>query len=83
MYSIEYEKPAIQALERIDHKQRTRIMKAIERLALNPLSASNVKHMSDDLYRLRIGDYRAIYKIYENQILIVVLTVGHRKDIYR
>jgi mRNA interferase RelE/StbE len=37
----------------------------------------------DDLYRIRVGDYRIIYRIQDNQLLILVLKIGHRRDVYQ
>jgi len=61
-----------------------RIGMAIDRLASNPRESDTRKiSNSDILYRLRVGDYRVVYEIHDKRVLIYVVKVGHRRNIYR
>ena len=57
---------------------------AITGLAQNPRPPGSLKmHGGDDLYRIRVGDYRIIYEIRDAILLVVVVKIGDRRDIYR
>lgn len=80
-YKIVYEKPAVKFLRKQPPEQQRRIIAAIHKLPdegdIKPLTG----HMG--VYRLRVGAYRVIYSI-ENDVLIVrVLTIGNRGDVYK
>ncbi len=53
-------------------------------LAVNP-RPKGVKKLSglDDLYRIRVGDYRIVYQIHDDRLIVLVVRIGHRKDVYR
>jgi mRNA interferase RelE/StbE len=63
---------------------RTRIVSAIQSLADEP-RPQGVEKLSgaDALYRVRVGDYRIIYEIRDDQLVVTVIKVGHRRDVYR
>ena len=80
-YRIVIERPAMKFLMKQPQEQRERILKAIQALP----DVGDIKPMSGyrGLYRLRVGSYRVIYSV-ENDLLIVrVLTVGNRGDVYK
>ena len=80
-YRIVIERPAMKFLMKQPQEQRERILKAIQGLP----NVGDIKPMAGhkDLYRLRVGSYRVIYSV-ENDLLIVrVLTVGNRGDVYK
>ena len=57
---------------------------AIHKLFLNPNPAGCVKLVGYDIeYRIRVGNYRVIYQIHNSVLIILVIEIGHRKDIYR
>jgi mRNA interferase RelE/StbE len=61
-----------------------RIDAAIIALARNPRPPGAKKlRAQDDRYRIRVGDYRVIYEVDDAQLLILIVDVGHRKDVYR
>ena len=72
---------AAKALEKIDAANRARIKTALKELAGSPEKAGKQLKLSD-FYSLRIGDYRAIYEINNNQNHVIVLFVGHRRNVY-
>ena len=61
-----------------------RIMKQIERLANEPLPRQSVKLEGlDDFYRIRVGDYRVVYKVDRSAKSVIINYVRHRRDVYR
>jgi mRNA interferase RelE/StbE len=62
---------------------RTRILKRIESLAENPRPFGYLKLTEQNRYRIRQGDYRIIYEIFDDKLIVWVVKVVHRKDIYR
>jgi mRNA interferase RelE/StbE len=75
---------AVKALKWIPEPDRSRIVKRIEGLAVDPIPTGAVKLRAElDLHRVRSGDYRIIYRIENDNLLILVVRIGHRKDIYR
>ncbi len=84
MYKIVYTKEAVAAIKKLSQKKKRQIKDAIERIGENPHQIG--KHLTHELKGLlsyRSGDYRIIYRIYRKEILVIILTVGHRKDIYK
>ena len=59
------------------------ILNAISELENNPRPQGFKKLKGRDGYRIRIGNYRIIYKIFEKELVIDVITLGHRKDVYK
>jgi mRNA interferase RelE/StbE len=84
-YRVELEKPAQKAMARLPADLRWRLTKAFERLAENPRPQGYIqlKGQEDNYFRIRIGDWRIIYTIYDDKLLIIVVDVGPRADIYR
>ena len=82
-YSIKYTKEAKKKIEKLDKSIRLVIKKAIESLSSNPYKGKPLSHELAGLYSLRTSDYRIIYRIKEKQLIIIVVTVGHRREIYK
>jgi mRNA interferase RelE/StbE len=82
-YEVEFRPSARKALEKIPKKDRLRIEGAIELLQSNPYPPSSIKLAERTEYRVRVGNYRVIYDIVKGRLVILVLTIGHRKDVYR
>ena len=82
-YSIFFKPSAQKALAKIPQPDRRRIAKRIDRLADEP-RPRDAKKLSTDtaLYRIRVGDYRVIYTVQDDVLLVVVVAVGHRRDVY-
>jgi mRNA interferase RelE/StbE len=81
-YRLVYTNRASKDILRLDQKAKQRIGKALKKYGEEPLKhASKLTDPALGTYRFRIGDYRVIFDIEEKEI--VVLRVGHRKDIYR
>ncbi|HIH96369.1 MAG TPA: type II toxin-antitoxin system RelE/ParE family toxin [Thermoplasmata archaeon] len=82
-YSIKHTKEAKKKIEKLDKSIRLVIKKAIESLSSNPYKGKPLSHELAGLYSLRTSDYRIIYRIKEKQLIIIVVTVGHRREIYK
>ncbi len=73
----------MKSLERIDSVPRSRIVEAIRSLADEPRPAGCKKLSGREGWRIRVGDYRVLYDIRDEVLLIVVVEIGHRREIYR
>lgn len=82
LYSVVFSRQAIKALENINKPFYSNIKQAIIDLAKNPRPVGYKKLKGRDSYRIRIGNYRVIYDIFDRELLIDIVTLGHRKDIY-
>ena len=82
-YTVYIERYAQKQILKLDRKVIPIIKSAIEGLADNPRPVGYKKLKGEDAYRIRVGDYRVIYEIDDDRIIVVVVSVGHRKDIYK
>ena len=82
-YSIELVRSIRKDLRRIARKEVPKILKAIQSLADNPRPASSKKLTNEELYRIRIGNYRLLYEINDERLIVLVVKVGHRRDVYK
>jgi len=83
-YSVELTRTAEKQLRRLAKRDRIRVVEAIEELATKarPRAARKLQGY-DDVYRIRVGQYRVVYEVYDDRVVVIVLKIGHRKDIYR
>jgi mRNA interferase RelE/StbE len=83
-YRIEVKRSAAKAIKKIQKPDRRRISEKIDSLA-DELPSPEVTKMKGDnpFHRIRVGDYRIIYEIQDEVLVILIVKVGHRKDIYR
>jgi mRNA interferase RelE/StbE len=81
-YRIELRPAAVKALRRIDPQDRGRVHGAIALLGEDPRPPGARALQGRDGYRVRVGDYRIIYTIRNDILVVVVVTVGHRRDVY-
>ncbi|MBA3564082.1 MAG: type II toxin-antitoxin system RelE/ParE family toxin [Gammaproteobacteria bacterium] len=83
-YSIEVSATAEKQIRRLGSSDRLRVLRAIQQLSHNPRPRGCRKLQGyDDVFRMRIGTHRVIYSIETRRLLIIILKVGHRKDVYR
>lgn len=82
MYSISFTEAAEKRLHKLPKRDQLRIAGAIEMLANNPFPPASLKLKGREGWRLRVGDYRVIYKVENSELLIEVIKVGHRRDVY-
>jgi mRNA interferase RelE/StbE len=82
MYTLQYKKKAIKALAKINEPYYTAIIDAIDELAENPRPYGYAKLAGRDGYRIRVGNYRIIYDIFDNTLIVEIVNVGNRGDVY-
>lgn len=82
-WKIEYNKEAVWNLEKFSTSEKAKIFKSIETLKENPDLGKQLVGPLKGLRSLRIGKYRVIYKKELQIITIIILAVGHRKNIYK
>jgi mRNA interferase RelE/StbE len=81
-YTAVLSKKAQKQLDKLPNGIVEPIIDAISALEVNPRPAGYKKLKGRDGYRIRTGNYRIIYDIIDNQLIVDVITLGHRKDIY-
>lgn len=81
-YSLHFSKQAFKELEKINEPFYSAIKQAILNLAQNPRPQGYKKLKGRDSYRIRIGNYRVIYDIFDNELVVDIITLRHRKDVY-
>ena len=82
-YKIVVKKSVSKDLKSIPKKDIQRILTAIQNLADNPRPPQSKKLSGQERYRLRQGSYRILYTIEDEQLVICVVKVGSRRDVYR
>lgn len=83
IYSIEILRAAQKQLSKIERTHQQRIIDAIRELAADPRPSGCKKLSGRPAFRIRIGSFRVIYEIHDKQLLVIVVTIGDRKDVYR
>ena len=83
MYKIDVRRRAQRALDKLPKSDFQAVIEAVRDLAQTPRPRGTEKVKSTGLWRIRQGDYRIIYAIDDNERLITVVRVGHRREIYR
>ncbi len=83
-FTVRISKRAERELRNIDRRDRIRIAARIDQLASNP-RPDDVKKLAggEALYRIRVGDYRILYRIEDEELLVLVVRVGARGEVYR
>ncbi|MBS3066692.1 type II toxin-antitoxin system RelE/ParE family toxin [Candidatus Pacearchaeota archaeon] len=82
MYKIILEKKPESFFRKLEKKEQERIAKKFNELERNPQLGKPLTASLSGLWSLRFGDYRAIYQIKQNELVILVLKLGHRKNVY-
>ena len=82
-YAVELRPAALRALRKLDPQVRRRVQGVITLLAEDPRPPASRPLKGRPGFRVRVGDYRIIYMIDDGVLLVVVVTVGHRRDVYR
>ena len=83
-YKVEFAVSAVREFRALERPMQRRIAVRIDQLAENPLPP-DVKKLSGKPYhyRIRVGEYRVIYRMESNRVTVVVVKIGHRRDVYR
>ncbi len=82
-YTIYIERYAQKQIMKLDKKAIPLIKSAIAGLADNPRKRGSIKLKGEEAYRIKVGNYRIIYEIDDNKVTVIVVAVGHRKDVYK
>ena len=81
-YEIIFTNTSRKQFKKLEKDTQERIVKALERIRIRP-EVHVKKIVGDTAYRLRVGEYRVIIDIYKNKLIILVIKIGHRKNIYK
>ena len=73
---------ARRALRRVDPQQQHRLRGAIALLAVDPRPPAARRLRNRPEYRVRVGDYRILYTVRDDELVVLVITLGHRRDVY-
>ncbi len=82
-YSVSIKHSALKSLESIAHKDQLRIIAAIDQLKTNPAAGGVLKGEYSGLRRIRMGSYRIVYEVHDQQLTVLAIRIGHRREIYR
>lgn len=82
-YQVILPKSVQKELNRLPDEITNRILIRLAALEINPRPPDMKKLKGRDAWRIRVGDYRVIYEIHDRILQIIVITVGHRREIYR
>ena len=83
-YSISYVPSAAKALRKLDKPTARRLLDAIGALALDPRPSGCIQLKGGDgELRIRVGDFRIVYDVQDDELVVLVLRIGHRREVYR
>jgi len=83
-YRIEVDRAAVKALAGFDTRIRTKLSAAIDALADDPHPAGSIKLAGGSgEWHIRVGDYRIVYEIHDSRLVVLVVRVAHRREVYR
>ena len=83
-YRVELSPHALRDLKGLDKTAQKRIAQAIDGLESNPRSHGCQKMEGlENAFRIRVGDFRVVYQIHDKVLFVLVIKIGHRRDIYR
>jgi mRNA interferase RelE/StbE len=82
-YEVELSEVAKRDLSKLESQAQDRLRLAFRVLSRNPRPPKSVKLKGRSGYRIRVGDYRVIYEIFDDKVIILVTRIGHRREIYK
>ena len=82
-FELVFKQSVAKDLRSIPNKQVARILKRIDALKVEPRPPGVEKLSGQELFRIRQGVYRILYEIRDDQLIVVVVKIGHRRDVYR
>lgn len=83
MYNVAVPHAVAKQIKKLPQQVLKRVFKEIDGLGNNPRPPNNKKLAGDNLFRIRVGDYRVIYSIDDTNRYVVIVRVGHRREVYR
>lgn len=83
-YSVEFTAAAARQVKKLPRPARERLLSAIEKLGDDPRPPGCTKLVGEDTaWRLRVGDYRIVYDVFDDVLTVLIVRAGHRREIYR
>lgn len=83
-YRVEFTSAAARQAKKLPRPARERLLTAIEKLGGDPRPPGSAKLVGEETaWRLRVGDYRIIYDVYDDVLTVLIVRAGHRREIYR
>jgi len=82
MYSVLYTSEARSFIATRDYKTKRQLKTAIERIAATPEIGKRLTQELSKFWSYRSGDYRIIYRVSHSEIVVIIVAIGHRKDVY-
>ena len=84
-FEISVKTSAQKEARKVPPKTLLKLKQALDKLAENPRphGAKRLQGTKEEIYRIRVGDYRVLYEIKENQLVIIVIRIAHRKNVYK
>ena len=82
-YKVYIKPSAVKEIESLPKKDRSRVVQKIKRLATDPRPPGCEKLTGEEKYRIRQGRYRIVYSITDKELIVIIVKVGHRRDIYK
>ncbi len=82
-YSLQIKRSAAKELTRIKKSDRSRLLQAIDALTESPFRGSVLKGELQGLRRIRVGEYRVVYEVQDDVLVVLVLRIAHRREVYR
>jgi mRNA interferase RelE/StbE len=83
-YSVEFRPGVVKSIKHFPKRELLRIKKKIDELSENLPDPSTTKLKgNNNFHKVRTGDYRIVYEIHEDRLIILVVKIGHRKDVYK
>ncbi|MBN1961456.1 MAG: type II toxin-antitoxin system RelE/ParE family toxin [Deltaproteobacteria bacterium] len=83
LYKIFIKKSAEKELRELPNQYRSLVIQQIKKLGENPRAFGSQRLSGRNVYRIRVGQYRIIYSIFDAVLIVEVIAIGHRKDVYR
>jgi mRNA interferase RelE/StbE len=84
LYSIQFTPRAYRDLSALDRAIQQRLRRRIDRLAEDPFPVGAKKlHAEEPFYRIRVSDYCVIYQVEASELVVIVVKIGHRREVYR
>lgn len=81
-YKVIIKPVALKTLKKLPKDIQLRIRASIDLLAINPRPPKAIKLVNRSEYRIRVSTYRVVYQIRDNELIILIVKVGHRKNVY-
>ncbi len=83
-YRVEFTTAAVRQVKKLPRPARERLLASIEALGVDPRPPGSTKLVGEETaWRLRIGDYRVVYDIFDDVLTVLIVRAGHRREIYR